>query len=72
MVTDIQYRIEIQKVSTVCYPKYYYDNGKCYYGVVTNFGMIGGTTKRKNQWKSAYNTLVQMNKIKPAHKVNEY
>ena len=61
--TDLQYRIAIQQVSKICYPHWYYDKGICYYGVVTDYGVIGNTRKKKNQWKSAYDTLVQMKKI---------
>jgi len=62
-MTDIQYRIAIQQVSKTCYPQWHYDHGKCYYGVVTDWGVIGSTPKKKNQWKSAYNSLLQMKKI---------
>jgi hypothetical protein len=63
-MTDLQYRIAIQKVSSICYPKWHYEFGKCYYGIVTDFGVVGSTTKRKNQWKNAYNQLVQLKIIK--------
>ena len=62
-MTDLQYRIEIQKISKICYPRWHYDKGKRYYGVVTDFGFAGFSIKKKDQWKSAYNCLVQMKLI---------
>ena len=62
-MTDLQYRIAIQKVSKICYPQWHYDQGKCYYSIVTDWGVVGSTSKRKNQWKSAYNSLKQMKRL---------
>jgi len=63
-MTDIQLRIAIQNVSKICCPIGYYDKGKFYYGVVTDFGVVGEAKNKKKQWRSAYNTLDQLGKIK--------
>jgi len=60
----MNYQAEIKKVSKVCYPQWHYDKGKLYYGVVTDFGVVGSTRKKGREWKIAYEFLVKLGKIK--------